>query len=413
MKTTPRFPFAAAGLLWAAAALPAAAPWPRHTIDHSSRGADGVRLADIDGDGRPDIATGWEQGGLVRVYMNPGYDRARERWPAVTVGRAPDVEDAVFADLDGDGAADVVSCAEGATRAIFVHWSPRDPARRLDPAAWRTEPIPAVQGRARWMFAVPVQLDGRYGTDVIAASKGSQPGEGTIGWLEAPAEPRRLEAWRWHPLRTAGWVMGLETADMDSDGDPDLVVSERFNGPAGGCFWLENPGAAGGPWREHRIGATGKDALFFCLADLDGDGRQDVVVGTHGKTGQAEENAIWFYRRLDATGRRWAERRIDLPPDAAQFKAVTAGDVDLDGRMDLVASFVQAKGKPGLLRFGHDGDAFAGRWTAYPLSGVDGVKHDLVALVDLDGDGDLDAITTEEVAHLGVIWYENPTRRRR
>ena len=35
--------------------------------------------------------------------------------------------------------------------------------------------------------------------------------------------------------------------------------------------------------------------------------------------------------------------------------------------------------------------------------------HDLVALLDLDGDGDLDAITTEEVANPGVIWYENPT----
>ena len=45
------------------------------------------------------------------------------------------------------------------------------------------------------------------------------------------------------------------------------------------------------------------------------------------------------------------------------------------------------------------------------LSGSDGTKHDLVALVDLDGDGDLDAITTEEVNNLGVIWYENPRKR--
>jgi hypothetical protein len=50
------------------------------------------------------------------------------------------------------------------------------------------------------------------------------------------------------------------------------------------------------------------------------------------------------------------------------------------------------------------------RWTAHRLSGPDGIKHDLVALVDLDGDGDLDAMTSEEVKDLGVIWYENPIR---
>ena len=46
--------------------------WARHTVDASSRGADGVRLADVDGDGLPDVATGWEEGGRVRVCLNPG-----------------------------------------------------------------------------------------------------------------------------------------------------------------------------------------------------------------------------------------------------------------------------------------------------------------------------------------------------
>jgi hypothetical protein len=42
------------------------------------------------------------------------------------------------------------------------------------------------------------------------------------------------------------------------------------------------------------------------------------------------------------------------------------------------------------------------------VSGNVGVKFDLVELVDLDGDGDLDAITCEEVDNLGVFWFENP-----
>lgn len=402
--------------LVASAAAASTAAWPRHVIDNSSRGADGVRLADVNGDGRPDIATGWEQGGTVRVYLNPGPAKAKARWPAVTVGHAPNVEDAVFADLDGDGAIDVVSSSEGQTRTIFVHWAPRDRDRLLDAEAWQTAAIPAVEKKAMWMFCAPAHIDGRNGLDLFAGSKGRAPREGVIGWLEAPAKPRDLAAWRWHPLRPAGWVMGIESADMDGDGDADVVISERLDGPHSGCFWLENPGpgdAQRRPWREHTIGATGQHALFFYLGDLDGDGLQDVCVGTHRSEKNSSENVIYFFRRLDRAGTRWAERIIELPADSAEFKAVSAGDIDLDGRLDLVASFVKARGKPALRWLSHDGSPFTGRWSVHELSGMDGVKHDLVALLDLDGDGDLDAITTEEVANLGVIWYENPTRSSR
>lgn len=214
--------------LMGAASATAGTGWKRHIIDNSARGADGVRLADVNGDGRPDITTGWEQGGTVRAYLNPGPSKSKEKWPGVTVGEAPNVEDAVFADLDGDGAVDVVSSCEGETRTHFVHWAP--------------------------------------------------------------------------------------------------------------------------------------------------------------------------------------SRKIELPAGSAQFKAVGAGDVDGDGKVDLVVSFVRAKNKPGLIWLSHDGSPFTGRWSAHQLSGIDGVKHDVVALADLDGDGDLDAITTEEVTNLGVIWYENPSK---
>lgn len=391
----------------------AAAPWKRHVIDDSSRGADGVRLADINGDGFLDITSGWEQGGTVRAYLNPGHAKAKEKWPAVTVGQAPNVEDAVFVDLDGDGAIDVVSSSEGNTRTMFVHWAPQERGRMLDPQEWTTAPIPATQNKAMWMFCAPARIDDRNGIDLVAVSKGRNPGQGVIGWLESPANPRNLAEWRWHLLRTAGWVMGVDTVDMDGDGDLDVVISERYDGPSSGCFWLENPGPGDAQkqlWKEHPIGVMGQDALFFCLCDLDGDSLQDVCVGTHRPDLEEQGNALYFLRRLDRSGTRWAERRIEFPPGSAQFKAVNAGDIDLDGKPDLVVSFVKAKGKPALLWLRNDGSAFTGRWAPQELSGIDGVKHDLVALIDLDGDGDLDAITTEEVTNLGVIWYENPAR---
>ncbi|HEO70039.1 MAG TPA: hypothetical protein ENN80_02175, partial [Candidatus Hydrogenedentes bacterium] len=49
-------------------------------------------------------------------------------------------------------------------------------------------------------------------------------------------------------------------------------------------------------------------------------------------------------------------------------------------------------------------------WRAHTISGIEGVKYDMVKLLDLDGDGDLDVLTCEEQANLGVIWYENPAR---
>lgn len=379
------------------------AAWKRHVIDSSSRGADGVRLADADGDGRLDIATGWEQGGTVRVCFNPGPERAKEKWPAVTVGRAGDVEDAVLADLDGDGAADVVSCSEGKTRQISVHWSPPIRASLHDADAWQTVALPPAADKMMWMFALPLQVDGRHGIDVVAGGKGS---DAAIGWFESPANPRQLADWKWHELRPVGWLMSLVASDMDGDGDMDVVFSDR-KGKRSGAYWLENPGAEAAqsqPWREHVIGGVGTEAMFLHLADLDQDGLEDVLLA-------AKPQEILWLRREDHSGHSWQSHTIPLPDNTGTAKAVSVADLDGDGRQDLLFSCENAKSpKHGLKWLSADGPPQAGKWTPHKLSGADGVKHDLIATLDLDGDGDLDAITTEEVNNLGVIWYENPSQ---
>ena len=88
-------------------------------------------MADVNGDGHLDITTGWEEGGVVRVYVNPGPSKAAAIWPAATVGTVKSPEDAVFADLDGDGSEDVVSSCEGKTRTMFFHWAPKSPDEYL------------------------------------------------------------------------------------------------------------------------------------------------------------------------------------------------------------------------------------------------------------------------------------------
>ncbi len=400
-------------------APPAAPPqwpsgaWSRYTIDSSSLGADGVRLADINRDGRVDIASPWEQGGQVRVYLHPGTNRLREPWPAVTVGKVGDPEDSFFVDLDGNGQLDVVSSCEGRTRSIYVHWAPPNAGDLLNPSVWVTEPVPAAKGAARWMFATAMQLDGRNGVDLIAGSKG----EGAqLGWLQAPANPRDLGAWQWRPLYDAGWLMTVRPVDLDQDGDADILATDR-NGPRRGALWLENPGPARalGRWREHRIGPVNDhEAMHNTIADLDEDGLEDVLVAVKG-------GPIRYHRRTRRDPPAWQTHRIAMPPHSGTGKSVQVADIDLDGQRDVVVACEHATdGRIGVFWLSPDGAPTDASWTATSISGPEGFIYDLMELTDLDGDGDQDLITLEEKgpylaagyegSELGVIWYENPAR---
>jgi hypothetical protein len=384
----------------------AANPWQRHTIDQSSRGADGVRLADVNNDGLPDIATGWEEGGVIRAYLNPGPQQVENPWPAVTVGRVKSAEDAVFADLDGDGRTDVISCCEGRTRTVYVHWAPPRPEQYLDSEQWQTEPIPATRGEQLWMFALPMNVDGRHGIDLVLGSKG---GGATIGWLQSPADPRDLGRWRFHPFYDAGWIMSVQAADMDNDGDSDIVASDR-KGPARGLLWLQNPGpdgaASGQPWREHRIGAEDREVMFLTLGDLDADGKRDVVCAVKGR-------GLTVFRATGDAVRPWQKHEIAMPDNCGTGKGVAICDVDGNGRKDLIFTCEHANGdKSGARWLSYQRTVFDPIWNDHEISGPEGVKFDRIELLDLDDDGDPDLITCEERHNLGLIWYENPSQKR-
>ena len=381
-------------------------PWNRHVVDNSSRGADGVRVADVNGDGLKDFVTGWEEGGRIRVCLNPGPGKATKLWPSVTVGKVRSPEDAVFVDLDGDGAIDVVSCCEGRERTVFVHWAPKDQGNYLDPQAWTTQPLPASLKKQSWMYCLPLQVDGKHGVDLIVGSKGKNA---SIGWFEAPKNPRNLADWKWHKINPVGWIMSLVANDIDGDGDLDIVITDR-KGSLRGCRWLENPGpgnAQKNPWRSHYIGGAGMEVMFLAAVEWNADKRTDYAMAVKGK-------GLLLLIRTPSKSPSWKSVSIPLPANTGTAKAAHIADFNLDGKPDIVFTCENSKGKSGAMWLEKRTAKRSNKieWIPHEISGTkQGVKFDLIQLLDLDGDGDLDIITCEERDNLGVIWYENPTRK--
>ena len=391
-------------------AAPADKPWARHTIDNSSKGADGVRLADLNGDGLMDIATGWEEGGVIRAYLNPGHKKAKDKWPAVTVGRVKSAEDAVFADLDGDGSLDVVSSCEGGTKTIFVHWAPKEKEKYLDPKAWKTQPFEATRKKQAWMYALPMDVDGQNGIDLIVGSKGKNA---RVGWLQSPEDPRKVSAWKYHRIENAGWIMSLEPADMDGDGDTDVVASDR-KGPTSGVYWLENPGPAantrGAKWTRHDVGASGREVMFLQVVKQNAGNTSAILAAVKPYT-----IMVWT-RRPSRADFRLMETSYPAEPYGTA-KAVHAADLDADGSLELVVTCERAKGKKsGLFAIpwqqGNNGAGEAGIVARRDrnIGGPVGVKYDRIEMLDLDGDGDPDVLTCEERDLNAVVWYENPAK---
>ncbi len=373
-----------------AATCTAQSPWKRHAIDSSDdlRGADGVRLADFNGDGLSDIVSGWEESGIVRLYLNPGHQKAKQPWPVVTVGKSRSPEDAVPFDVDGDGNLDVVSCHEGNTRKVLVHrfvGEQTGDKDLLDPQNWETTGFPML-GHLQWMFAAPVRLQGG-GEGLVIGAKNN----GATVTLLLPPESDRADLHKWSAiqLRDAGWIMSIRCVDMDGDGDEDVLLSDR-KGSLRGVYWLEQPEDPTGRWLEHAVGAKEYEVMFLDVVKEESSDRvSELLVSTR--------NSAWFRytRRRDG----WNETRFEHPDGVPHGKAIARLSASA---LVMTANTARSDARqPGLWLSNGPGD-----WS--PIGHPEGGKFDRIELIDLDGDGDLDILTCEERRNHGVIWFENP-----
>ncbi|MEM7371366.1 MAG: VCBS repeat-containing protein [Bacteroidota bacterium] len=388
--------------------------WKMHTIDNSSKGADGAKLTDVDGDGLLDILVGWEQGHHTRLYHHPGLGQAMQPWSYVEVP-SPNVEDAQAVDLNGDGFMDVVSCSEGEHMRISFHFSPANETEYWHSDKWRSVDVPCTVGRSRWMFVRPMDVDGKHGIDLIIGSKHPN---GTIGWLESPKHPEEVDAWVYHEISPAGWIMSIEVVDMDGDQQRDVLISDR-KGSNKGLKWFKHPGHSSDllerAWPVVQIGLEDKEPMFLDIwkhPRLD-TASEMIWVATH-KSG--------FYGFLPDGdfGYSWKEFHFDFPKQAGTIgKSIAIGLMNHPTNPAFVTTYEGAgqssSRQSGVMLTTVELSADNIRIVKHKrISDGSGSKFDFAQLVDMDGDGDLDVLTCEEANNatagdgLGVIWYENP-----
>jgi hypothetical protein len=112
----------------------------------------------------------------------------------------------------------------------------------------------------------------------IVVSEERWPGleaDGSLYWFEAPLNPKEAGAiWQRHTIVTQYSMNNLDVADMDNDGDADIVTNEH-KGPDLHLQIWENDGR--GAFTKHIIDKGKEMHLGAHLVDLDGDGDLDII----------------------------------------------------------------------------------------------------------------------------------------
>jgi hypothetical protein len=329
--------------------------------------ATSVDLGDMEGDGDLDIVLAAAN---VPVLVNQGsfvFDRIDAGSPFVS-GQV-----VRWGDVENDGDLDLLTTYSGYSTQLYL--------LRNKGLSFELVQIPIQQGARFYSDFIWEDYDGDGDGDLIFSNElVISDGRTSCGCIEVFANTGNYtftKVWDSSPDRPGFSSVAL--GDLDMDGDLDIAGSTMkwANMPAptrsryyrhdlGYIARYKNVGSTSGPDGPHRT----------LIADLDGDGDQD----------RFESQGYWYQMYRNDGGLSFAEVGVNGPPVSINtIYALAAGDMDLDGDLDLALGYQNGP----LLVLRNDGSfSFA---KIGEIAGTPGTQYDL-AWADMDGDRYLDIV---------------------
>ncbi len=343
-----------------------------------------LTVADVNGDGKPDLILANFGDNTISVLLNTTAPGATTPTFATqqtfATGNGP--YSVMAADLNGDGLPDlIVTNFSDNTVSVLLNTT----APGATTPSFATQQTFATGSHPISVTASDVNGDGKR--DLIVANEINN----TVSVLlntTAPGATTPSFATQ-QTFATGGQPFSVATADVNSDGLPDLIVTNAQDNTVSVLLNTTAPGATTPSFATQQTFVAGTSPESVIAADVNGDGKRDLIVVNEG------DNTVSVLLNTTAPGASTPSFATQQTfATGLQPASVTAADLNGDGKPDLIVANAGANTVSVLLNTtvpGASALSFAAQ-----QSFAAGNTPELVAVADLNGDGKLDLIVANE-----------------